>query len=83
MASNVATSDELPLVERVRRAQLPPPHIRRAIRVKARATLRGLGAELGVTPMTVWRWESGATVPRLDHAIAYRELLDALSEATR
>lgn len=38
---------------------------------------------LKVSPMTVLRWEHGTTEPRLENAIAYRQLLDALHEATR
>lgn len=46
----------------------------------AGATLRDVGEELGVSAMTVMRWEQGKSVPRLEHAIAYRELLDQLRE---
>lgn len=31
--------------------------------------------------MTVHRWEHGAVTPRLEHAIRYRSLLDALEQA--
>lgn len=46
-------------------------------------SLRAMAAELGVTPMTVQRWESGAAMPRLEHAVAYRRLLDELDQAIR
>lgn len=69
------------LPERVRMAKLPPPTMRRAVRLRARASLRDVASELAVSPMTVLRWEQGLSEPRLAHAIAYRRLLDALSEA--
>ncbi len=81
MRSTAAVTDGS-LVSRVKAGQLPPPSIRRSIRRRARASLRDFGLELGVSPMTVLRWEQGSTEPRLAHAIAYRKLLDALSEAS-
>jgi transcriptional regulator with XRE-family HTH domain len=53
---------------------------RRSIRKAARASLRDVADELGVSPMTVLRWEQGKSEPRTRHAIAYRELLDQLRE---
>jgi DNA-binding XRE family transcriptional regulator len=73
----------LALAEQVRASRLPPPRERRRIREAARVSLRRAGEELGVDPMTVLRWERGVVEPRLEHAIAYRELLDALAEAMR
>jgi DNA-binding transcriptional regulator YiaG len=70
------------LVERVKATQLPPPRERRAIRVKARATLQDVGDELGVTANSVSRWERGDE-PRPRLAIRYRQLLDALRAATQ
>jgi DNA-binding XRE family transcriptional regulator len=70
------------LAERVRKAQLPSVEIRKSIRHSSGVTLRDLADELGVSPMTVLRWEQGKVQPRLDHAIAYRKLLDQLAEAT-
>lgn len=69
------------LLEDVRASRLPPPAERRATRVLANVSLREAGAALGVDPMTVLRWERGAT-PRRDHAIAYGAFLRALREAT-
>lgn len=71
-----------PLVERVRASRLPPPAERSRIRRTARATLRDIATELAVSPATVWRWEQGVAEPRLDHAIAYRQLLDQIQAAT-
>jgi DNA-binding transcriptional regulator YiaG len=69
------------LAERVRASRLPAPADRARIRRTARATLRDFAAELDVSAATVWRWEQGAE-PRLDHAIAYRGLLDEIQAAT-
>lgn len=79
MKSTTAVVDGT-LVERLRAAVLPEPSERRRIREAAGATLRDFGSELGVTAMTVMRWEQGQARPRLDHAIAYRHLLDQISE---
>lgn len=65
----------------VRAAQLPPPNVRRLIRISAGVSLRECAVELKVTPMTVLRWERGESVPRREHAIAYRKLLDAIKQA--
>ncbi len=82
MASSSAPLDP-GLVERVRQSRLPPPLVRRRIRLAARATLRHLATELRVSPMTVLRWEQGASEPRLDQAVRYRQLLEALEQAMR
>jgi DNA-binding XRE family transcriptional regulator len=77
-----ATATAYPaLVERVRAAQLPPPVERQRIRRAARASLSAVAAELGVSPMTVLRWERGESDPRLDHAAAYGALLASLRDA--
>ena len=70
------------LVERVRLGRLPSPATRASIRRGARVSLKDMGTELGVTSMTILRWESGKAEPRLENAIAYRRLLDQLREAT-
>ncbi len=83
MTSTAAVVDGEDLVSRVRAAQLPSVAVRRSIRRRANASLRDMGLTLGVSPMTVLRWEHGTSEPRLENAIAYRRLLDALDEATR
>lgn len=70
------------LAEQVRAAQLPSPAMRRTIRRGAGVSLAEVASELGVATVTVLRWERGTSVPRREHAIAYRQLLDALREAT-
>jgi DNA-binding transcriptional regulator YiaG len=44
--------------------------------------LRDFAEVIGVNAMTVQRWETGEVQPRLDHAVAYRHLLDQIREAT-
>ncbi|MFI0139619.1 helix-turn-helix domain-containing protein [Streptomyces luteogriseus] len=69
------------LADRVRASQLPPPPERVKIRQESGASLRDFADELGVSPMTVLRWETGKSKPRMRRAIAYRRLLDAVREA--
>ncbi|WP_431900220.1 helix-turn-helix domain-containing protein [Nonomuraea sp. bgisy101] len=78
-----AVTPDRPLADRVRAAQLPSPQVRRRIRRDSRATLRDFADELGVSAMTVLRWEQGKAEPRMDHAIAYRQLLDQMREAAK
>lgn len=70
------------LADKVRASKLPPPEERARIRRAARATLRDFADVLGVNAMTVCRWEAGSVQPRLEHAIAYRRLLDQIRAAT-
>ena len=69
------------IVEGVRSARLPgTASSRKRLRQRAGLSLREVASVVGVHPMTVLRWEEGVQ-PRRDHAIAYRQLLDALEEA--
>jgi len=66
-------------VKRLRAAQLPPPEERQRIFQESGATNAAAAEVLGVTEMTVSRWQRGATEPRtVELATRYRELLDAL-----
>jgi DNA-binding transcriptional regulator YiaG len=78
MSSELASPNHSALVDRVRAAQLPPPSVRERIRLDAGLSLRAIAETLDVDPMSVHRWERGLVRPRLDHAIAYRRLLDDL-----
>jgi hypothetical protein len=67
--------------------QLPPAPRRRRIRLDANASLRDAAefmARLGhaVSPETVRQWERGVQ-PRREHAVAYRQLLDAMTKAAQ
>ena len=70
------------LVSRGHVTREPDPADRRRIRNQAKVSLAEMAAELKVTPVTVLRWEQGAFEPRRDRAIAYRDLLEALQDAT-
>lgn len=65
------------------RRRLPAPAMAREIRRAAGVSQGRMGQELGVTSITVSRWESGLRTPRGEHLVAYVELLDQLAELTR
>lgn len=71
------------LVTRVRLSSLPTPEERRLIRHQANVTLEEIAAEVGVGPMTVWRWEQGLVRPRRESAIRYRNILRRLAKVSR
>lgn len=66
-------------VARARRS-LPPPELAKAIRQAAGVTQAEVAAELGVDPLTVYRWEAKRRRPRGRHAEAYSALLAQLRE---
>ena len=69
-----------PLLEEVRaRQRRPTPERTREIRQLAEVTRERLGAEVGVTGMTIWRWESGRQRPSGDPGEAYYVLLAELA----
>ena len=82
MRENTSQEARPPLPQRVRAAKLPPPDERARIRREAGVSLRDLAGELGVSPMTVGRWETGQARPRLDQAAAYARLLADVAAAT-
>ena len=69
------------LAAQVRAAKLPSIDERQAIRRGARISLRRVGQALGVSDVTVLRWERGTAEPTLEHAAAYRTLLEELRRA--
>lgn len=69
--------DELQARVRQRRS-LPPPPVRRAIRLAAGASLPELGRVLGVTGEAVRLWESGLRNPRGANLAAYIRVLSLL-----
>lgn len=83
MEPNIALDKSAVLAERVRAAQLPPPEERARIRRASRATLRDFAEVLGVTAMTVHRWETGEVEPRLKQAEAYGRLLARVAAASK
>lgn len=64
------------------RLRLPSPAMAREIRRAAGVSQMRLAHELGVTGVTVGRWESGSRSPRGDLLVAYVDLLDELATAT-
>lgn len=61
--------------------RLPPPALAKAVRVAAGVSQARVARELGVTRVTVARWEAGARRPRGLTLHAYVDLLEALREA--
>jgi DNA-binding transcriptional regulator YiaG len=69
------------LIEAARaRRSLPSPDLAKAIRRAAGVTQAEVAAELGVDPLTVYRWEAGRRRPRGRYAEAYSALLNQLRE---
>lgn len=61
----ITTLDLEALTERMRtRQQLPPPHVRRQLRVAAGVSLRDVGEVVGVSHEAVRMWETGERMPR-------------------
>lgn len=54
----------------------------KAIREASRISLREVAAEVGVSQVTVYRWETARTTPSGDEAMRYLTLLDELSGVT-
>lgn len=68
------------LKEKARQRQLPPPHVARAIRLRARITQAELAEALGVAQPTIAHWEAGRKKPSPAHAGEYAAALDAMGE---
>ena len=69
------------LLEEVRlRSQLPRPEEARAVRVRARISRKRFAVELGVSEITIYRWEQGMNRPRGRSAAEYAKLLEALRQ---
>jgi transcriptional regulator with XRE-family HTH domain len=60
------------------RLNLPPPEIRRAVRVSAGVTQAAVARACGVDRATVCRWEAGNRTPRGGHLRAYLLVLGEL-----
>lgn len=86
MRSNTSQGDGAARVDelaaRVRAAQLPSPVQRARVRQAAGVTLEHFARVLGVSQMTVSRWERGETEPGLDQRVAYARLLREVAAAT-
>jgi transcriptional regulator with XRE-family HTH domain len=76
MYTAVATLD---LLDRLRRkAELPPPAMRKMIRLSAGATLYDIGAACGVSHEAVRLWESNRRFPSEANLVRYAAVLEAL-----
>lgn len=64
------------LADQLGRLQIPPRHVRRALRVLTGASQAAVGEMVGVRGPTISRWETGTRVPRA--AAAYLAVLDDL-----
>jgi len=60
----------------VRRTQ---PSEARRIRLEAGVSARALGAAIGVDGSTVYRWETGQSVPTPHHAVRYAAALEVMT----
>ena len=73
--------NQLPKLARVR--EIVRSGAARSIRLAAGISTVELARAIGVSHVTVWRWEQGTRVPRGEAAIRYGEALDALMKRGR
>ncbi|MFE6270451.1 helix-turn-helix transcriptional regulator [Streptomyces goshikiensis] len=59
---------------------LPPPHIRRQLRIAANLTQEEVAEALGVRRLAVVGWEAGRTQPHRSNRLKYAELLRGLAK---
>jgi transcriptional regulator with XRE-family HTH domain len=71
------------LIANVRGRRLPPPSVRRMLRLQLGLTQREVAGALGVDRVSVARYESGVRTPRGATRDAYMELLNRLAEEAR
>ena len=81
--TSAAFVDLVALLEAMRRAHLPPPSQRRAIREAAGLSQRGFALAMGVGERNVCNWEDPeGSEPTMAHRLIYRMALDLLQERT-
>lgn len=73
--------DDEPLLQRIASAPALPPaperaRLRRALGIQQIEVARAVG----VTPQSVWAWETGRSEPAGQHRRRYAELLAAMNE---
>lgn len=69
------------LADLVRAAQLPSVAERKRVREAAKASLRMVADELGVSITAIWHWENDQDGPSMENAVRYRNLLEELAAA--
>jgi hypothetical protein len=78
MGNAVENPNDLRRRVRERRA-LPPPEVRRALRLGARLTLAEAGEAIGQTGESVRLYETGERTPRKDSLRRYCDFLELLA----
>lgn len=63
------------------RRRLPPPAVRRSLRLAAGLSQQDIAAPLRVTRECIAQWEKGARTPRGDRAEQYLAILDRCRSA--
>lgn len=69
------STEDVVAAARARALMRATPEVWRALRERAGLTLREVAEVLGVSQMSVSRWERGLRVARGDHAARYLRLL--------
>lgn len=70
------------LPDELRRSRAYTPPLARATRERSGATQEQVGRSVGVTALTVWRWENGHRWPRGELRHRYFDLLDDLAASS-
>ena len=70
-------------MEKVPLLPLPSPGEARKLRKSMGLTLQGAAEEIGVSKLTLLRWEQGKTSPSLDNHRAYQQALTRWREVIR
>lgn len=71
------------VLEKAKLSELVRSGRAREVREAHKLSLGDIGSALGVSAVSVLRWERGDNFPAGDHASAYLRLLEQLEEVTR
>lgn len=77
MTTTLSLQDKMALHRK--RLELPPPAMRRHLREAAGLSQQDLADYLGVTRVSVGRWEAGERTPKGEHLRRYAESLRMMS----
>lgn len=78
-----ADADVAEVEARLRQPPLPPVAEWRPVRISADVTIEAVAAAVGVSVMTVSRWERGLNYPWRRHRRSYGQVLLALGRIAR